>query len=60
MTSVSWTITGGENSGTVFGSGTASGSNLIDKFISSNSYDYDIDLITVTGLNDPEQNGTTY
>ena len=60
VTSVSWTITGGENSGTTFGSGTASGANLTDKFISDNQYSYSIDLITVTGLNVPELSGTTY
>ena len=51
MSSVDWSITSGENGGTVFGSGTASGTNLTDKFISTNQYGYDIDLITVTGLN---------
>jgi len=60
VTSVSWTITGGENSGTLFGSGTASGANLTDKFISENQYSYDVDLITVTGLNVPQLSGTTY
>ena len=60
MSSVDWSITSGENSGTVYGSGTASGSNLTDKFISTNQYGYDIDKITVSGLNVPEQSGTTY
>jgi PEP-CTERM motif len=60
MTSVDWSITAGENSGTVFGSGTASGANLTDKFISSNQYGYNIDLITVTGLNVTEVSGATY
>ena len=60
VTSVSWTITLGENSGTLFGSGTASGSNLTDKFLSSNQFSYDVDLVTVTGLNVPEISGTTY
>ena len=60
MSSVDWSITSGENSGTVYGSGTASGSNLTDKFISTNQYGYDIDLITVTGLNVAEVSGTTY
>src|SRR5271165_2512787 len=50
MSSVQWSITSGENSGMVFGSGTASGSNLTDKFISNNQFGYDIDTITVTGL----------
>jgi hypothetical protein len=60
VTSSSWSITSGENSGTTFGSGTASGKTLTDLFISSNQYNYDIDLITVTGLNVPELSGTTY
>jgi len=60
MSSVQWSITSGENSGTVYGSGTASGSNLTDKFISTNQYGYDIDLITVTGLNAAQVSGTTY
>ena len=51
MSSVDWSITIGENGGTVFGSGTASGANLTDKFISTNQFGYDIDTITVTGLN---------
>ena len=51
MSSVDWKITGSENGGTVYGSGTASGANLADKFISSNQFGYDIDLITVSGLN---------
>ncbi len=51
MTSVDWEITQEELSGTVFGTGTASGKNLTDQFISVNQYGYDIDQITVTGLN---------
>ena len=51
LSSVDWSITSGENSGTIFGSGTASGANLTDKYISSNQYGYNIDLITVSGLN---------
>src|SRR5271165_1375183 len=61
MTSVQWSITSGENSGTTFGSGTASvGSNLTDKFISTNQFGYDIDVITVTGLNVNQVAGSTY
>jgi PEP-CTERM motif len=60
MSSVDWSITSGENSGTVFGSGTVSGSNLTDKFISTNQYGFDVDAITATGLSVPEQNGSTY
>jgi PEP-CTERM motif len=51
MTSVDWSLTAQENGGTVFGSGTASGNNITDKFISVNQYGYNIDKITVTGLN---------
>ena len=50
MTSVDWSITASENGGTVFGSGTASGANLADTFVSSNQYGYDIDPINVAGL----------
>ena len=60
MSSVDWSITSGENSGTTFGSGTASGANLTDTFISTNQFGYDIDKITVTGLNVPELSGATY
>src|SRR5271165_298366 len=56
MTSVDWSITLNENGGSLFGSGTAkkgggAGGTLTDTFISSNQFGYDIDLITVTGLN---------
>jgi len=60
MTSVQWSITSGENGGTVYGSGTASGANLTDKFISTNQYGYDIDQITVTGLNVATVSETKY
>ena len=60
MTSVQWSITSGENSGTTYGSGTASGSGLKDTFISSNQYGYNIDVITVSGLNVTEVSGSTY
>ena len=58
LSSVDWSITTSENGGTVIGSGTASGNNLSDRFISINQYGYDIDLITVTGLNVATGNGT--
>ena len=51
LSSVDWSITSQENGGTVNGSGTASGKNLTDQFISSNQNGYDIDEVTVTGLN---------
>ncbi len=60
LSSVDWSITLDENSGTVFGSGTASGANLADKYISTNQYGYNIDLITVSNLNVPEKAGVTY
>jgi hypothetical protein len=51
LTSVDWSITQYPIGGTTYGSGTASGKNLTDQFISVNQYGYDIDVITVTGLN---------
>jgi PEP-CTERM motif len=51
LTSVDWSITSETNGGVFYGSGTASGRNLTDQFISINQYGYDIDKITVTGLN---------
>ena len=46
-TSVDWSITSGENGGTVYGSGTAA---VTDTFISSNQFGYNIDRWTATGL----------
>jgi PEP-CTERM motif len=60
LTSVDWSITSQPFSGNVFGSGTAGGSNLTDQFISTNQYGYDIDKITVTGLNVNLASGSTY
>ena len=60
VSSVDWSITTAENGGTVIGSGTASGKNVTDKFISSNEYNYVIDLITVTGLNVATSASTQY
>jgi len=60
MLSVDWSITSGENDGTVYGAGTASGANLTDKYVSANQFGYDINLITVTGLNADVHSGTTY
>src|SRR5271165_1230098 len=57
MLTVDWSITSAENGGTVFGSGTA---NVTDKFISANQFGYNVDLITVTGLNVTEISGATY
>ena len=60
MSSVQWSITSGPNSGTVYGSGTVSGSNLTDQFISTNQFGYDIDKISATGLNVSVTSGRTY
>ncbi len=57
LSQVDWSITSGENSGTVYGSGTAS---VTDSFISSNQYGYNVDKITVSGLGVGVSNGTTY
>ena len=58
LTSVGWTISTGENGGTLLGSGTVSGKNLTDQFISTNQYGYAIDEITATGLNVGLSGGT--
>jgi len=60
LSSVDWSITAGENSGNVYGSGTASGNSLSDTFISSNQYGYNIDSIKVIGLEVAVVTGTTY
>src|ERR1019366_926776 len=51
LTSVDWSFTSEEFSGTTYASGTASGPNLNDQFLSMNQYGYDIDKATVSGLN---------
>ncbi len=51
LASVDWSFTAQENGGTVFASGTASGAALTDTFLSVNQYGYNVDLITVSGLN---------
>src|SRR5271166_1637067 len=66
VTSVEWILSTGPCSnpqggcGTVLGSGTASGNNLTDKFLSYNQFGYQIDLITVSNLNVLENSGTEY
>jgi hypothetical protein len=60
LSSVDWLISQYPDGGTVYGSGTASGSNLTDRFLSVNQYGYDIDNITVTGLDVPLLSGKTY
>jgi hypothetical protein len=60
LTSVQWSVTQYFNSGTVYGSGVASGRNLSDQFISTNQYGFNIDQVTVTGLSVPLPAGPTY
>ena len=61
LSSVDWSITTAENGGTTLGSGTASGGQITDTFISTNQYGYDIDRIDVNGLNVSGLNsGSTY
>ncbi len=57
MLTVDWSITSGENGGHLFGSGTA---NVMDQVISSNNFGFDINLITVTGLNVATVSGSQY
>jgi len=57
LTHVDWSVTSAENGGTVYGSGTA---DTTDLFISSNQYGYNIDKITVSGLNVTLNLGSTY
>jgi len=52
---VDWSFTSAEFGGTTFASGTAS---VRDSFISVNQYGYDIDQLTVVGLNVPLSAGT--
>lgn len=61
---VDWSVTSEENGGTVYGHGTATlgggdGGVLMDQFISSNQYGYNIDVITVSQLA-VSNNGGTY
>ena len=60
MSSLQWSITSSPNGGMVYGSGTVSGSNLTDSFISTNQYGYDIDEISASGLNVYVTQGSTY
>ncbi len=60
VTSLGWSVTSGENSGTTLSSGTASGANLNDKFVSINQFGFLIDEVTVSGLSVPTTPGTTY
>ncbi len=60
LSSVQWSITSGPNGGTMYGSGTASGKNLTDQFISTNQLSFDIDLVTISSLNVAVTAGTKY
>jgi hypothetical protein len=65
MTTLQWSLTSGENGGTVYGSGTATsgggaGGTLLSQFLSDNQFGYEIDKITVTGLNVNFASGGTY
>jgi len=60
LTSVDWSITSAPVGGTVYGSGTVSGSSLTDAFISTNQNGYDIDKISASGLNVSVTQGSTY
>ena len=57
LLTVDWSITTAENGGTTIGSGTAF---VTDQYISSNQFGYNVDLITVTGLNVATTSGSTY
>jgi uncharacterized repeat protein (TIGR03803 family) len=60
VTSVDWSVTSAPNGGTIYGSGTVSGSSLTDKFISTNQFGYDIDEISAINLNMNVTQGNTY
>jgi hypothetical protein len=60
FSSVEWSVTTAENGGSTLGSGTASGSNVSDTFISTNQFGYDIDRVTVTASVTGLTIGTTY
>ena len=62
MTTLQWSLTSQENGGTVYGSGvaTSAGGTLVSQFLSDNQYGYEIDRITVTGLNVNFSSGGTY
>jgi uncharacterized repeat protein (TIGR03803 family) len=51
LTSVDWSITDSPNGGNIYGSGTVGGKNLIDTYISTNQFGYNVDEISVSGLN---------
>ncbi len=57
LTAVDWSITSAPNGGTVYASGTTT---VTDQFISTNQFGYDIDKISVAGLNVNTGSGTFY
>jgi PEP-CTERM motif len=60
LTSLDWSVTSAENGGTVYGHGTADQEYLNDKFISTNQFGYNIDLISVWSVNLRIGHGETY
>ncbi len=60
LSSLDWSLTSDPNGGTVYGSGTANGANLTDSYVSTNQYGFNIDKISVSGLNVSPGNGTGY
>jgi hypothetical protein len=64
LSSVDWSITDVENGfcpgDTCLGNGTASGYMVSDKFISTNQYGFNIDKISVSGLNVSLSSGTVW
>jgi uncharacterized repeat protein (TIGR03803 family) len=60
LASLQWSITSSPNGGAVYGSGTVSGANLVDSFISTNQYGYNIDHISASGLNVTLTSSGTY
>jgi hypothetical protein len=60
LSSVQWSITSTPFGGTIYGSGTVSGSSLTDTFISTNQYGYDIDKVSASGLSVAVTSGSTY
>jgi hypothetical protein len=65
MTSVQWSLTSGESGGTVYGSGIAmssggAGGTLVSQYLSINNFGYEMDDITVSGLDVNFSSGGTY
>jgi hypothetical protein len=59
LTSLDWEVGTVQFSNDV-ASGTASGANLTQTFMFTNQYGYDINLISISGLNVPVDSGITY